>query len=402
MPPFTGFVGPSYALDNVNADAQTCMNWYPEKVESGDGNAKMILELTPGLKKFADLSVSLGIAKSHTGNFTQGQTNATFEIIVSNPGIVPTSGTVIVEDTLPSGLTLVSMAGTGWTYIGNNQVMRSDVLAPSASYPPITVTVNVAANASSPQVNSAAITGGGLLDAQVSKDSVTIDGSSIEPTLVKSVALVGGALGPGNLGFGMGPFEVGDVLIASLSFTPKAFSGSMTVIGISNGGLPIATMSVQNHQTTAGTEEWVLVGVITQADAVGANINVGTTTALGNTVACSCLFVNVRGCSASPVDDCQVTTAGTGTAQSSPNVNTTGPNRLIVGFISDVNAGGTGAITFTSSNTIVRQGNQDSGAGKHSSGGIILSADAPTAGAYATSATSNISASFNTATIALK
>ena len=44
------------------------------------------------------------------------------------------------------------MAGTGWTCT-DNSCTRGDALAGGASYPPITVTVEVAANATSPQLN---------------------------------------------------------------------------------------------------------------------------------------------------------------------------------------------------------------------------------------------------------
>src|SRR5437762_112328 len=47
----------------------------------------------------------LTVTKSHTGNFTQGQTGATYTITVSNSGFAPTTGTVTLTDTLPAGLT---------------------------------------------------------------------------------------------------------------------------------------------------------------------------------------------------------------------------------------------------------------------------------------------------------
>ena len=40
----------------------------------------------------------LTIAKSHAGNFTQGQTGAAYTITASNVGSGPTSGTVTVTD----------------------------------------------------------------------------------------------------------------------------------------------------------------------------------------------------------------------------------------------------------------------------------------------------------------
>ncbi len=111
---------------------------------------------------------SLTIAKTHSGNFVQGQPNAAYTVTVSNAANAgPTSGAVTVTDTPPSGLTLVSMGGSGWTC--GATCSRSDVLNPGSSYPPITVTVSVAANASSPLVNMVSVTGG----ASVS-DSTTI------------------------------------------------------------------------------------------------------------------------------------------------------------------------------------------------------------------------------------
>ena len=121
----------------------------------------------------------LFVTKTHTGNFTPGQTGATYAVTVSNAaGAVATSGTVTVTETVPSGLTLVSMAGTGWTCPGGTTCTRSDVLAGGASYAPITVTVNVAANATSPQVNAVSVSGGGSASANAT-DSTTISANVI-------------------------------------------------------------------------------------------------------------------------------------------------------------------------------------------------------------------------------
>jgi uncharacterized repeat protein (TIGR01451 family) len=117
----------------------------------------------------------LAITKTHTGNFTQGQQGAPYTVTVSNTGNAPTSGTITVTETVPSGLVLVSMAGTGWTCPSpGNTCSRSDVLAAGASYPVITVTVNVLATASSPQVNQVSASQPGLPPATTS-DSTNID-----------------------------------------------------------------------------------------------------------------------------------------------------------------------------------------------------------------------------------
>ena len=118
---------------------------------------------------------SLSITKSHSGNFTQGQQGATYTVTVSNAAnAAATSGAVTVAETVPSGLTLVSMAGTNWTCtISTSSCTRSDSLAAGGSYQPITVTVNVGASASSPQVNQVSVSGGGSAAANAS-DSTTI------------------------------------------------------------------------------------------------------------------------------------------------------------------------------------------------------------------------------------
>jgi hypothetical protein len=117
----------------------------------------------------------LAVSLTHTGTFSQGQLAALYTVVVKNGAAAgPTSGTVTVTETVPAGLALVSMAGAGWSCAsGSNKCTRSDVLAAGASYPPIAVTVNVAAAASSPQVNSVAVSGGGSAGAGAT-DSTTI------------------------------------------------------------------------------------------------------------------------------------------------------------------------------------------------------------------------------------
>ncbi len=127
-------------------------------------------------------SAVLGIAKTHAGSLTPGQTGATYSIMVGNAGTGPTNGTVTVSDALPAGLTLVSMAGTGWN-CSSNTCTRGDALSPGASYPAIMVTVNVAANASTQVTNRATVSGGGAGPATAS-DPTTVLGPPAVPTLL--------------------------------------------------------------------------------------------------------------------------------------------------------------------------------------------------------------------------
>jgi uncharacterized repeat protein (TIGR01451 family) len=106
------------------------------------------------------------ITKTHSASFTQGQPG-TYTITVTNVGLSPLSGDpkdpVTVTDTLPTGLTATAASGTGWTCtLGPpSSCTRSDTLASNASYPAITLTVNVATNAPPKVTNTATVSGGG-------------------------------------------------------------------------------------------------------------------------------------------------------------------------------------------------------------------------------------------------
>ena len=79
----------------------------------------------------------LTLAKTHTGSFTRGQTGATYTLTATNSGTGPTSGTVTVTDTLPTGLTATAMAGTGWACtLGTLTCTRGDALAAAAAIRP--------------------------------------------------------------------------------------------------------------------------------------------------------------------------------------------------------------------------------------------------------------------------
>jgi trimeric autotransporter adhesin len=119
----------------------------------------------------------LTVTSTHSGNFTQGQQGASYTVMVSNGASgVATNGLVTVTDTTPSGLTLISMSGTGWN-CSSNTCTRSDALNPGASYPALSVTVNVAGSAGSPVTNQVLVWGGGS-DSAAASDVTTIGASS--------------------------------------------------------------------------------------------------------------------------------------------------------------------------------------------------------------------------------
>ncbi|MBL0156488.1 MAG: hypothetical protein IPP47_05225 [Bryobacterales bacterium] len=169
----------------------------------------------------------LTITKTHTGNFTQGQTGALYSVTVANGAAAgPTTGLVTVTETVPAGLTLVSMAGTGWTCAATT-CTRSDTLAAGAAYPAIAVAVNVASNATTPKINSVAVSGGGSATASTT-DSTVILTTTVPVTL-------------------------------SLSRTRMAFGGSATVSAITPAQEVVLGMAgaSTNSWTAASSGGWL-------------------------------------------------------------------------------------------------------------------------------------------------
>ena len=116
---------------------------------------------------------SLRITSTHIGSFVQGQSNAAYTLIVSNPAPSPAQGTVTVTETIPAGLTLVSMAGNGWTCSANT-CTRADGLDSGVSYPPIGLTVTVNSNAPSQVINQVTVSVGAAVSAPVTDPTTVV------------------------------------------------------------------------------------------------------------------------------------------------------------------------------------------------------------------------------------
>jgi uncharacterized repeat protein (TIGR01451 family) len=125
----------------------------------------------------------LAVFKGHNGTFSQGKVGAIYTLAVQNVGSVPTSGTVTLTDQLPTGLTATAISGSGWS-CSTPPVLsctRSDALQGGGSYPLVTLTVNVDANAPMPQViNTAMVSGGGEIN--TANDTATDPTAIIPPT----------------------------------------------------------------------------------------------------------------------------------------------------------------------------------------------------------------------------
>ena len=149
---------------NVNVAANAPSNVINTAVVAGGG------ELNAANNAFDDLTIiiqlpDLTMTKTHVGNFTQGQLGATYNLTVNNSGFGPTTGAIVtVTDTLPPGLTAVAMAGPGWTCtVATVSCTSTAVVATGASFPPITLAVNVATNSPLNVNNFVTVAGGGEL-----------------------------------------------------------------------------------------------------------------------------------------------------------------------------------------------------------------------------------------------
>ncbi|UQZ84180.1 Endo-1,4-beta-xylanase A precursor [Paenibacillus konkukensis] len=194
-------------------------------------------DANPGNDTAEDPTVIIGvpnlkIAKSHAGGFVQGQRGAAYTIAVKNEGHGAAAGVVTVTDTLPVGLTLSAMSGTGWTCDGAS-CTRSDALAPGAAYPDITVTVDVAVNAAPIVINTAAVSGGG--------DTSPADNNAADPTIIAPAADL--TISVAHAGsFTQGQIGAGYVLTVS-NAGGGATIGTVTVSETLPAGMTLATMS---------------------------------------------------------------------------------------------------------------------------------------------------------------
>jgi uncharacterized repeat protein (TIGR01451 family) len=117
------------------------------------------------------------IAATHSpATFAPGEVGNTLTLTVTNESRQATDGsTVTVTDPIPAGLTATAAGGNGWTCSGTATIRctRADVLAPGASYPPITITVNVAPDAVS-TTNAPTVVGHGGVWRSTASDPIEV------------------------------------------------------------------------------------------------------------------------------------------------------------------------------------------------------------------------------------
>jgi uncharacterized protein (TIGR03437 family) len=227
----------------------------------GDGRAGLAASAGNGLSVILTTTptADLTIAKSHTGNFTQGQIGATYTLIVSNIGSAATSSLVTVTDSLPTGLTATALSGPGWSCTtATATCTRADALANSNSYPAITVAVNVASNASVSVTNTATVSGGGETNtANDSASDVTSINITATPQTITFASL-------NNQTLGASPLTL--TATASSGLTVSYIStttGVCTVSGSSVTLVAVGTCSIT--ATQGGNAQYAVATPVTES-----------------------------------------------------------------------------------------------------------------------------------------
>lgn len=261
----------------------------PVTVSGGGTSSPVTVTPTPAVTVAAPM---LSIAKTHSGNFSTGQQGATYTVTVTSGATAGASnGKVTVTETVPSGETLVSMSGSGWTCPGAggaNTCDRSDALFTGASYPAITVTVNVAANATSPQVNQANVSGGGMTGPASTSDS-TIIGTPGAPDLSIVKSHIGNFAAGNNGTFTLAVSNVGNgATTGSITVTDTLASQFTFVSGTASGwncgaAGQLVTCTNAGPINASGSAPIIQLVVAISSSATGSISNTATVATAGDT-----------------------------------------------------------------------------------------------------------------------
>jgi uncharacterized repeat protein (TIGR01451 family) len=233
----------------------------PACLEAGPSQLVVVANGIPSLP--VDINgPDLTIAKTHSpAVFTQSDSGDTFTITVSNAGASATSGVVTVQDFLPPSLVATAMAGSGWSCnVGTTTCTRASVLAAGASYPPITVTVDVAFNAPIQIINAATVAGGG----EGSSSNVTDNDTTMDTVAVRQHTVT--TVQPATQ-------DYHDAVTLQATVSPSGAAGAVTffIDGVNVGaasytsGTGLATLT---YTITQAPGSHAILAVFTSADAL--------------------------------------------------------------------------------------------------------------------------------------
>ncbi len=325
-----------------------------------------------------DPSPVLSIAKTHTGTFTQGQT-ATWNVQVTNNSATAAGATdgstVTVSDTLPSGYTLATSSGSGWSCSGTTTITCTStnvVAGAGGTFPLLVLTVNVPANSATSVSNAAKTFGGG--DTTHTNLAAAASGSDNNVPVVQvpaSITINGIASQSAQLNTAFGSLAVtvkdaASVVIpnySSVVFTAPAsgasgtFSTATNTKSVTTNGTGVADPGAFTANLTAGGPYALSVVAgsastnfsLTNAAGTPTSMtaNPGTTPQSTTVVTAftNALAVTIRDANASPVPGVNVTFTAPGSGPSGLFTNSTATITIAT------NASGVAAAPFTANGT---------------------------------------------------
>ena len=275
---------------------------------------------------------SLGLSKTHTGNFLAGGTGS-YTVIVTNGGSGPTTGVVTVTDTAPAGMTVTAMSGTGWSCSSLPTCTRGDALAAGASFPRSRSRCRSQRTRAEPLVNSATASGGGSPGATATDSTVVVQPAALAMAKTHAGTFVPGGTGTYTLSVSNGG---GGPTSGTVTVVDTAPPG-MTVTAMSGAGWTCATLPTctRADALNAGASyPAITVGVSIAANAVSPLVNSATASG-GGSASATATDSTVLGAAA----DMRVALAGL------PPV--TQPNVVVVGRLTCTNNGAVAATGAT-------------------------------------------------------
>lgn len=209
-----GLVGPSYALANISADDQATINWFVSQVESGAGNAPLILDPCPGTKTFVDLGRAIvpgvdgigafDVAASAIGSF--GAPGATISTGNATPSAAPEYA---IFGPIPDALGLTFTPAAGFTSFGG---------------------FSLQAEANAALAGSGAFTGAGGTINWAAAIALFQQFGAGEPALIQPLTIVSGGIVAGNHSNTFGsPLTAGNTVLVILEATESVADSAMTV-----------------------------------------------------------------------------------------------------------------------------------------------------------------------------
>jgi len=304
---------------------------------AGSSVSTATLSQVTGIQSSSLCAPDLTLSKSHTGNFTRGN-SASYTIIASNvSALAATSGLVTMNDTLPFGLTPTGASGTGWSCSVSGQTVTcttSTSEGVNASFPPITLNANVLQSAPATVTNTAVIEGGG--EANLLNDMAT--------DIASVVSSADMAVGDGG---GPNPVAAG----SNITYTQVVMNNGPSAAD--NATLSTATPANTAFVSIAAPAGWSCI--TPAAKKTGSVVCTNSNMAAGTTATIT-LVVNVNGATTNGTVISQSVTVGSSvsdpiSSNNSASVSTivggSGPNLSVTNVASPVPVQASTNITFT-------------------------------------------------------